>query len=100
MSNISEDIRLEIKKLGFDYPQNFSSPFWMPAAPSKHGNFDLGFPAFFIFSLSILTTPTSKYDSLLPPLDLTVAELIYFSQANRKLLLSDLNLQTFIKNHL
>lgn len=99
MNNFPKDMRHTLEEIGPLQLYNMSSPFWMHNISSKLGN-DIGSSASSVFSLSTLTKPIFKYNSLLPPLGPPVAELTYLTKGDKKVFLSDLNLRAINSCHL
>lgn len=97
MNNYPKDMRHTIDEIGPVQAQNISSPFWAPTIPKSS---DLASSASSVFSLSTLTKPMLKYNSLLPPLGPPVAELTYLSKGDKMVFLSDLNLRAINAHHL
>lgn len=97
MNNYPKDMRHTIDEIGPVQAQNISSPFWAPTVPKSS---DLASSASSVFSLSTLTKPMLKYNSLLPPLGPPVAELTYLSRGDKMVFLSDLNLRAINAHHL
>lgn len=99
MNNFPKDMRHTIDEIGPLQLHNMSSPFWRHNLSSRFGN-DIGSSASSVFSLSTLTKPIIKYNSLLPPLGPPVAELTYLTKGDKKVFLSDLNLRAINSSHL
>lgn len=68
--------------------------------PKRSSAFDLASSASLVFSINTFSKPIRKYNSLLPPLPLSVADLLYLAKGDGRVYMSDLNLRAINNAHL
>lgn len=97
MNNFSKAM---IEKIDGLYPMSNSDLGLLTGEPTIRRAHDLASSASSVFSMSTMSKPIRKYNSLLPPLPKLVRDILYLSKGDGIVFLSDLNLKSINSAHL
>lgn len=98
--NYHKDLAKIIDAIAPTSIQTLNNPFNNFEPSIRSSNLDIASSASSVFSINTFSKPIWKYNSLLPPLPGPVKDILYMSNGDGKIYLSDLNLKSIKNAHL